>query len=106
MAFNCNETPTLLSLDSIVLMTKEDGNSFSEDPENTVWYIDTNTELAVMVHPAFCMMFYNSDMGIEGMCDLDCVTDLSAMLDNYGRDTSSMVWREIGIDQVDFHFIS
>ncbi|AFB83987.1 hypothetical protein F404_gp130 [Vibrio phage pVp-1] len=106
MAFNCNETPTLLSLDSIVRYVKEERSSFVEDPESTIWYIDADNELAVMVHPAFCMMFYNSDMGIEGMCDLDCVTDLSAMLDNYGLDTSSMVWREIGIDQIDYHFVN
>lgn len=106
MAFNCTETPTLLSLDSIILATKEDGNSFNEDPENTVWYIDNDSQLAVMIHPAYCMMFYNSDMGIEGYCDLDELANLSDMLDNYGLETNSMVWREVGIDKVDFHFTS
>lgn len=106
MAFTCNETPTLLSLDSIILAIKEDWSSFTEDPEYTSWYIDHGSELAVMIHPAFGMMFYNSDMGIEGFCDIDELEHLSDMLDNYEIETSSMVWREVGIDKIDFHYTS
>ena len=105
MAFNCKETPTLLSLNSIIAEARKQPN-FSEDPDHTVWYIENDTHLAVMVHPNYGIVFYNDEMKIEGLCELDCIGEMEGMLDTYGIEVTSMVWREIGIDQVDFRFVS
>ncbi len=105
MGFNCKETPTMISLQSIVAEARKIGG-FTLDPDNTVWYIENDSQLAVMVHPAYGMMFYNDQMNIEGVCELDCIGELDEMLNNYGIDPNDPVWRDIGIDQVDYHFVS
>lgn len=105
MGFNCKDTPTLISLQSIIDEARKI-SGFDEDPANTVWYIESDSQLAVMVHPAHGIAFYNDQMDMEGFCDLDCIGELEWMLDNYGIDKGHPVWREIGIDQVDFHFVS
>ncbi|AUG85210.1 hypothetical protein FDJ20_gp103 [Vibrio phage Thalassa] len=104
MGFNCKETPTLISLDSIIAEARKIIDE--ESPENTVWYIENDSQLAVMVNPAYGIMFYNDQMNIEGLCNLGNNASIDFILNGYGLTTNDPVWREIGIDQVDYHFVS
>lgn len=105
MVFKCKDSPTLFSLLSICHENIKIPSS-RDHTEHTVWYITNDYALSVMVHPAHGMVFYNNEMQIEGMCELDCAGELAEMLDNYGIEIDHEIWRCIGIDQVDFHFVS
>lgn len=106
MGFNCKETPTLISLDSIINEARKNGSFGREDPANTVWYIENDSQLAVMVHPAYGMMFYNYDMEVMGYCELDCIGEIYSMLNDHGIEDDDPVWQQIGIDQVDYQNVS
>lgn len=106
MGFNCKETPTLISLDSIIAEARNIMGFTADDPTNTVWYIESDSQLALVVHPVYGMMFYSDEMHILGACELDCIGELSSLLDDYGIEKDHPVWRDIGIDQVDYHFVS
>ncbi|AKY02282.1 hypothetical protein AEO54_361 [Vibrio phage vB_VorS-PVo5] len=79
--------------------------STNEDPSLTVWYIDSDESLLLMVHPKYGVVLYNDEMHIMGIFDRNEEGELLDLLDDWGYDKSSMVWREIGIDQIDYEIV-
>lgn len=103
MAFNLKEKTPLLSLNSIMELARDVGTK-DYDPDNTLWYIEKDSQLAIMIHPAYGMMLYNDEMRVMAWSSVHSTlaSEVVSLLDDYGLERDSEVWLEIGIDQVDY----
>ncbi|QKN84671.1 hypothetical protein KNV05_gp103 [Vibrio phage River4] len=98
--FNQKEKSVLLSLDTILGSLNLD--STNEDPSETLWYLDIDESVIMVVHPAYGVTFFNDEMHILGLYDRRERGAILDLLDGWSYDHDSMVWREIGIDQIDY----
>lgn len=104
--FNLKAKTPLLSLNLIMSNARDTGGS-EYDPTNTLWYLENDSQLAIMVHPAYGMVFYNDEMHVIELCSsFNDFAVVECILNDYGLVRDSEVWLEIGIDQVDYHFVS
>ncbi len=106
--FNQKNKVNLVTFDYILaeLARLSVGSFITDDPSDTVWYLNSDESLMIMAHPAYGLVFYNDEMHIVGMFTSKQEDSILNMLDDWSIYGDSKVWREIGIDQVDFHFQS
>ncbi|QKE60870.1 hypothetical protein KRONOS_215 [Vibrio phage Kronos] len=99
--FNLKEKTLLLSLDTILDALPL--NNIVDDPSETIWYLDNDESIIMMAHPHYGIVFYNDEMHILGIHDRRERDAMLELLNGWGYDDRSMVWREIGIDQIDYN---
>lgn len=98
--FNCKEKSLKLSFDTILGSLKLDN---PDDPSETVWYIDNDESIVMVVHPRYGVVFYNDEMLILGIYQRTAINSMLDLIDGWDYDNTSQVWREIGIDQIDYN---
>lgn len=98
--FNQKDKTSLVTLDYI--LAELSMLSATDDPSDTVWYIDSDESLLLTVHPKYGLVFYNDEMQTIGIYDREQESEMLNLLDDWSIYSDSKVWREIGIDQIDY----
>lgn len=98
--FNQKDKTNMVTIDHI--MSELSMQTAMDDPTDTVWYIDSDESLLLMVHPDYGLVLYNDEMHILGIFDREQEGELINLLDGWSIYAQSKCWREIGIDQVDY----